>query len=91
MNTPIYIRSNKYTIINGEVFDTMIAGYLTNYDVKDDISIIGRSFGYKINDYLEDYGSIKRPIDVGLDKLKEIIGTKAKFIYESRDDLISKI
>ena len=47
-------------------------------DVKDDISIIGRSYGYKINDYLEDYGSIKRPIDVGLDKLKEIIGTKAK-------------
>ena len=83
---------NNYNIsINGEVFDTMIAGYLTNYDVKDDISIIGRSFGYKINDYLEDYGSIKRPIDVGLDKLKEIIGTKAKFIYESRDDLISKI
>ena len=83
---------NNYNIsVNGEVFDTMIAGYLTNYDVKDDISIIGRSFGYKINDYLEDYGSIKRPIDVGLDKLKEIIGTKAKFIYESRDDLISKI
>ena len=83
---------NNYNIsINGEVFDTMIAGYLTNYDVKDDISIIGRSFGYKINDYLEDYGSIKRPIDVGLDKLKEIIGTKAKFIYESRDNLISKI
>ena len=83
---------NNYNIsINGEVFDTMIAGYLTNYDVKDDISIIGRSFGYKINDYLEDYGSIKRPIDVGLDKLKEIIGTKAKFIYESKDDLISKI
>ncbi len=83
---------NNYNIsVNGEVFDTMIAGYLTNYDVKDDISIIGRSFGYKINDYLEDYGSIKRPIDVGLDKLKEIIGTKAKFIYESKDDLISKI
>ena len=83
---------NNYNIsINGEVFDTMIAGYLTNYDVKDDISIIGRSFGYKINDYLEDYGSIKRPIDVGLDKLKEIIGTKVKFIYESRDDLVSKI
>ena len=83
---------NNYNIsINGEVFDTMIAGYLTNYDVKDDISIIGRSFGYKINDYLEDYGSIKRPIDVGLDKLKEIIGTKVKFIYESKDDLISKI
>ena len=83
---------NNYNIsINGEVFDTMIAGYLTNYDVKDDISIIGRSFGYKINDYLEDYGSIKRPIDVGLDKLKEIIGTKVKFIYESRDNLISKI
>ena len=83
---------NNYNIsINGEVFDTMIAGYLTNYDVKDDISIIGRSFGYKINDYLEDYGSIKRPIDVGLDKLKEIIGTKVKFIYESKNDLISKI
>ena len=83
---------NNYNIsVNGEVFDTMIAGYLTNYDVKDDISIIGRSFGYKINDYLEDYGSIKRPIDVGLDKLKEIIGTKVKFIYESKDDLISKI
>ena len=83
---------NNYNIsINGEVFDTMIAGYLTNFDVKDDISIIGRSYGYKINDYLEDYGSIKRPIDVGVDKLKEIIGTKVKFIYESRDDLISKI
>ena len=83
---------NNYNIsINGEVFDTMIAGYLTDFDVKEDISIIGRSYGYKINDYVDDYGSIKRPIEVSLDKLKEIIGTKVKFIYESRDDLISKI
>lgn len=83
---------NNYNIsINGDVFDTMIAGYLTDFDVKDDISIIGRSYGYKINDYTDDYGSIKRPIEVSLDKLKEIIGTKVKFIYETKDDLISKI
>ena len=65
--------TDNFTIIDCNLID----------DVKDDISIIGRSFGYKINDYLEDYGSIKRPIDVGLDKLKEISILRAKEAVKS--------
>lgn len=83
---------NRYNIkINNPVFDTQIAGYLTDYNVEDDIATMGRVFGYDINDHDDDFGTIKRPIEVSIDKLKEITSTKSKFIYETKEELLNKI
>lgn len=67
-------------------FDLMIAAYLLNYNVKDDISYLANSLDYEIPffdkkematiSFLE---SAKRSID------------KAKFIYEVRDNFLNKI
>ena len=83
---------DRYNIkIIDPVFDTQIAGYLTDYDAKDDISFMGKVFGYDINEHDEDFGTIKRPIEVPLDKLKDITSIKTKFIYETKDELLNKI
>ena len=73
------------------VFDTMIAAYLLDYVVKDDISFLARTFDYNISDYESLYGTDKRPKDVSLEKLKEICCLKAKFIYETRERLLQEL
>ena len=72
-------------------FDTMIATYLLDYVVKDDISFVARSFDYDIEDYESLYGTDKRPKEISEEKLKEICIKKAKFIYETRASLLSKL
>ena len=48
-------------------FDTMIAAYLLDYVVKDDISFVARSFDVNIPDYESLYGTDKRPKDISLE------------------------
>ena len=72
-------------------FDTMIAAYLLDYVVKDDISFLARTFDYNISDYESLYGTDKRPKDVSLEELKEICCLKAKFIYETRERLLQEL
>ncbi len=73
------------------VFDTIIAAYLLDYVVKDDISFLARTFDYNISDYESLYGTDKRPKDVSLEELKEICCLKAKFIYETRERLLQEL
>ena len=69
------------------VFDTMIAAYLLDYVVKDDISFVARNFGVEIPDYETLYGTDKRPKEISWEELKEVCCLKAKFIYDSRKQL----
>lgn len=69
-------------------FDTMIATYLLDYVVKDDISFVAQAFDVKIPRYEDLYGTDKRPIDVGQDLLADICCRKAKFIYDTREQLL---
>ena len=72
-------------------FDTMIAAYLLDYVVKDDISFVARSFDYQLPIYEDTYGTDKRPIEVEKEKLKEICCQKAQFIYETRKRLLKEL
>jgi len=72
-------------------FDTMIATYLLDYVVKDDISFVARSFDVEIPSYEELYGTDKRPKEVDDETLKKICCMKAKFIYDSRERLIKEL
>ena len=77
----VVLRHNNLYIDN-VVMDVMIAGYLLNYNVRDDISVLANIMGYDIEEYnkkevLDDNTRIKRCIK------------KAKFIYEVSDKLFS--
>ena len=68
-------------------FDTMIAGYLLNLNVKDDISYIGNTYGY--NMIFQENLYKKGKYDINL-VAKEAV-KKAKFIYETHDELLDKL
>ena len=72
-------------------FDAMIAAYLLEYVVKDDISFLARSFDVSIPDYEELYGTDKRPKEIEKERLQEICCEKAKFIYEVRERLLQEL
>ena len=87
----IVVLNNLGIKINKCTFDTMIGTYLLDYVVKDDISFVARSFEYEIDDYETLYGTDKRPKEISLDDLKEVCIKKAKFIYETKDIILSKL
>ena len=83
---------NNYGInFNNVNFDTMIATYLLDYVIKDDISFVAQAFDYSIPLYEDLYGSDKRPKEISDDYLKEICCKKAKFIYETRERLLKEL
>ena len=82
---------NNLVEIKNVDYDAMIAMYLLDYVVKDDISFVARNFDYDIIDYETMFGTDKKPKEVEEDKLKELCCKKAKFIYETREDVLNKL
>ena len=87
----IVVLNNLDIVINNCKYDTMIATYLLDYVIKDDISFVARQFDYDIPVYEDLYGTEKRPKEISCDLLKEICCRKAKFIYETRERLLEEI
>lgn len=72
-------------------YDSLIALYLLDYVVKDDISFVAKSFDYDIELSDDFFGTLKRPKEYSLDDLRKLVINKAKFIYETHDVIINKI
>ena len=72
-------------------FDTMIAAYLLDYVVKDDISFLAQAFHCSIPFYDDIYGSVKRPKEVSVEQIRDISCKKAKFIYDTRNQLLEEL
>ena len=87
----IVVLNNLGININNVSYDAMIGTYLLDYVVKDDISFVARSFDYEISPYEELYGTLKRPKELELDELKRVCCLKAKFIYETKDEVLKKL
>ena len=87
----IVVLDNLNIKINSCEFDTMIGTYLLDYVVKDDISFVARSFDVDFPSYEDLYGTEKRPKEVEEDVLKDIVVRKAKFIYETREEILKKL
>lgn len=68
--------------INNITFDTMIAAYLLNYNVKDDISYLASIKGYET----EFFDNLKKDKDLTEEKLAKITTDKARFIYETKTE-----
>ena len=93
------LKNNKYTYdikktyvsfkwnninIDNINYDAMIAGYLLDYNVKDDIAYLANQFDYDIPFYENIYGKnnkISEPNNVDIIAYNSVL--KAKFIYET--------
>lgn len=83
---------NRYGVeVSNVVFDTMIATYLLDYVVKDDIAFVAQAFDQEIPRYEELYGTDKKPKEISQERLAEICAKKAKFIYDSKERLLEEL
>lgn len=79
---------NKYDIdIKNCTFDAMIAGYILNYNVKDDIAYLANTFNYDITLF----GNFKKEKNMSTEALADLTVKKAKFIYDIKDEFINKM
>ena len=69
-------------------FDTMIAASLLDYNVKDDIAVLANSMGYDI-EFIENIFNKKK--ELSMSNYMEIEIKKARFIYETYEELINII
>lgn len=79
---------NKYDIdIKNCTFDAMIAGYILNYNVKDDIAYLANAFNYDITLF----DNFKKEKNMSIEALADLTVKKAKFIYDIKDEFINKM
>ncbi len=79
---------NKYGIdIKNCTFDAMIAGYILNYNVKDDIAYLANTFNYDITLF----DNFKKEKNMSAEALADLTVKKAKFIYDIKDEFINKM
>ena len=79
---------NKYGIdIKNCTFDAMIAGYILNYNVKDDIAYLANTFNYDITLF----DNFKKEKDMSTEALADLTVKKAKFIYDIKDEFTNKM
>lgn len=79
---------NKYDIdIKNCTFDAMIAGYILNYNVKDDIAYLANTFNYDITIF----DNFKKEKNMSTEALADLTVKKAKFIYDIKDEFINKM
>ena len=73
-------------IVDSIEFDTKIAAYLLDYNIKDDIAYLANNFNYDIPFYDTLYNTGRNKYEeCDVDKTATSTILKAKFIYETRD------
>ena len=77
----------KYNVDLNISFDTMVATYLLEYNIKEDAAYLANQLGYDIP-FIENIYT-KKGIEEELVKMAAV--KKAKFIYETKDDFLAKI
>ena len=79
-----YVIMNKNNVvIENVVFDSSIAAYLLNYNVKEDTSYLANQFGYDI----PFFEAISKAKSIDENVVKDLVVKKAKFIYETKNIL----
>ncbi len=87
----IVVLKKNNLLINNCNYDAMIAGYLLNYNVKDDISYIMRNDNIDVKFYEEEFKSAAKLKCPTLDVVAENCCKKAKYIYDTRKEMLDKI
>ena len=76
--------------INNITFDTMLAAYLLEYNLKDDIAYLSNQLGYNIPFYETTFGKHADIVPEENEIAKNAV-LKAKFIYDTENDLTNKL
>lgn len=87
----IFCLNHQNVRVKNTTFDLMIAAYLLNYTVKDDIAYLARKFKYDIELYETTYGTDKKKIEVEKEISAKRAMEKAKFIYEVKDYILEEL
>ena len=84
------LKKNNLEIINCN-YDQMIAAYLLNMNVKDDISYLMRNDRIDVMFYEEEFGSLAKLHEPDESTIVEEACKKAKFIYDTKDEYIKNL
>lgn len=71
--------------------DLMIASYLLNYNLKDDIGYLMRIKDYDISLYEESFGSVAKLKMPSIEEVSLNCAKKAKFLYDIKDEFLKDI
>lgn len=81
------VMKNEGLTLENVTFDAMIAAYLLNYNVKDDAAYLANQFSYDI----PFYEVISKAKTIEEETIKRLVVDKARFIYETKNDLIDEM
>ena len=87
----IVLLSHENININKCDYDLMIASYLLNYNIKDDISYLMNNNGVSVKFYEEEFGTLAKLKEPELSVIAENACKKAKYIFDSREDTLKEI
>ena len=86
----VVLKKNNITINNCN-YDQMIAGYLLNQNIKDDISYLMKNNGINVLFYEEEFGTLAKLHMPEESVVIENACKKAKFIYDTKDEYLDNI
>lgn len=72
-------------------YDLMIAGYLLNINVKDDIAYLMNNNGYETEFYEKQFGTEKKLSMPSEEEIIKNVMKKAKYIYDTKDEYMEKL
>lgn len=86
-----YIFRKNSIIFTNCNYDLMIASYLLNYNIKDDISYLAHNKDYNIPFYEDTYGHGTKLHEPDLSSLAKVCIEKARFIYHTKDKFLQEL
>ena len=85
----LYVTLKQNNIeLEKEIFDTSLAAYLLEYNVKEDVASLAMSCDYEIPFTLESYAKKELP---SIDEIAKTAVLKAKFLYETKDKFYNEL
>lgn len=87
-----YILLNNMGIsLNKCNYDAMIAAYLLDYKMSDDITVLMNDLDVDIDSYEATYGTLKRRKNVSYEETVRQCNLKSNFIYHTKGDFLLKL
>ncbi len=87
----IYVLNKLGITLNDCSYDQMIAAYLLNYTLKDDISYLMKNDGSEVLFYEEEFGTLAKLKVPDEDILIKNASLRAKYIFDTKDTYIERL
>ena len=87
----IYVLNKNNLSVSNVDFDMMVAAYLLNENIKDDITYYMNNNGIKIDFYEKEFGTQAKLSMPDEEVIAKNACLKAKYIYEHKDELIDRL